>query len=580
MLTMTTAYNTANNASKRIIKAKAELYLNSSLTTTYTQNDAIKSINIDRVGDDSKFFGIGVTHKANIKLIDVKREISLTTDNYFKIQLGIELNDGSIEYISFPKMYITEVNRDENTNELSITAYDVLNEAKTATINDLELAKPYTIKNVLEAVGAKIGANKTITGKNQFNEEYARVIANYTLNSDIGSGWKALTIDLQPNTKYTITRFADNVACDGGYNYQFYLYEDTINPLFYINNHSKERILNDKTLTFTTGESGKLYLAHLYASTERLKTLFDNIDIQIEEEATATNYEPYLSVFDTEYTDGANFEGSENLKDVLTAAAEATQTIYFIDSNDNLVFKRLDRDGEAVKTISRANYITLDSSANRRLSTICHATELGDNVSAAKMEKSNNTINIDLGDNELCSIGNVKDELIIENGNAKIIKKIGKVVLNGSENWGKSSRTDVNRYYVYGVVNTTSNQYDIKNMCSHFNSISQVQADIPTLGISTLNTDGIMVNIDKNDTNFDTLEKFKTWLSTHNVIVYYQLATPEEIAFDISGYNLADGVYYGESIQETTPSPDNPIEIVNKETIDANNLYPITGTSQ
>jgi hypothetical protein len=125
---MTTAYNTANNASKRIIKAKAELYINSSLTATYTQNDAIKSINIERVGEDSKFFGIGVTHKTNIKLIDVNRAIDLTTDNYFKIQIGIQLNDGSIEYASFPKMYVTEVNRDENTNELSITAYDILNE--------------------------------------------------------------------------------------------------------------------------------------------------------------------------------------------------------------------------------------------------------------------------------------------------------------------------------------------------------------------------------------------------------------------------------------------------------------------
>lgn len=259
MLTMTTAYNTANNASKRIIKAKAELYLNSSLTATYTQNDAIKSINIERVGEDSKFFGIGVIHKSNIKLIDVNRKINLTTDNYFKIQLGIQLNNGSIEYISFPKMYVTEVNRDENTNELSITAYDVLNEAKTAILNDLELTKPYTIKNVIEAIGAKIGANSVI------------------IPGDI-------------------------------------------------------------------------------------------------------------EAFNLEYTDGANFEGTEKLQEVLKAAAEATQTIYYIDNNDNLVFKRLDRDGEAVKTISKANYITLDSSTNRRLQTICSATELGDNVSASITE--------------------------------------------------------------------------------------------------------------------------------------------------------------------------------------------------
>ena len=259
MIAMTTNYNDAINASTRIIKAKAELFNVSALVATYTQNDAIKSINIERVGEDSKFFGIGVTHKTNIKLIDVNRAINLTTDNYFKIHLGIQLKDGSIKYISFPKFYITEVNRDENTNELSITAYDVLNEAKIAVVNDLELAKPYTIKNVIEAVGVKIGANSVI----------------------------------------------------------------------------------------------------------------------IPEDITA---------FNLEYTDGANFEGTEKLQEVLKAAAEATQTIYYIDNNDNLVFKRLDRDGEAVKTISKANYITLDSSSNRRLQTICSATELGDNVSASITE--------------------------------------------------------------------------------------------------------------------------------------------------------------------------------------------------
>jgi hypothetical protein len=259
MIAMTTEYYDAINASTRFIKAKAELYNDSALVATYTQNDAIKSITIERVGEDSKFFGIGITQKINIKLIDVNREINLTTDNYFKIQLGIQLNDDSIEYISFPKFYITEVNRDENTNELSITAYDVLNKAKTAVINDLELVKPYTIKNIIEAVETKIGANSVI------------------------------------------------------------IPED-------------------------------------------------------------------IEAFDLEYTDGANFEGTEKLQDVLTAAAEATQTIYFINKDDNLVFKRLDRDGEAVKTISRANYITLDSSTNRRLQTICNATELGDNVSTSITE--------------------------------------------------------------------------------------------------------------------------------------------------------------------------------------------------
>lgn len=259
MLATTNNYKAAIGASVRSTVAKVELYNGSTLVATYTQNDAIKSIDIERVGEDSKFFGFGVTHRFNIKLIDVPRAINITTANYFKINLGVVLPGGSIEYVPFPKAYVTEVNRDENTNELSITAYDALNKAKTLTVSDLGLNESYTIREVI-------------------------------------------------------------VACEG--------------------------------LLSTSG-------------------------VSIPES---------LTEFDLEYPTGANFEGTETLQYGLTVAAEATQTIYYINGDDVLVYKRLDKDGAAVKTITKENYITLDSSTNRRLATICSATELGDNVSASTTE--------------------------------------------------------------------------------------------------------------------------------------------------------------------------------------------------
>lgn len=87
--------------------------------------------------------------------------------------------------------------------------------------------------------------------------------------------------------------------------------------------------------------------------------------------------------FDTEYPNGANMEGSENIRAVLDDIAEATQTIYFVDSVDNLVFKRLDGTAAADLQITKSDYFTLDSGYSRRLSGICHATELGDNVSTS-----------------------------------------------------------------------------------------------------------------------------------------------------------------------------------------------------
>lgn len=259
MQNTTNEYKQTIDAPVRRLDAKVELFNGSTLVDTFTKNDAIKSIDIERVGEDSKFFGFGVSHKFNIKLIDKDRLLNISTANHFKINLGAILFSEAIEYIPFTSAHVTEVNRDENTNELSITAYCKLNNSKSITINELELEAPYTIKDVAEAVGTKLGATTTII---------------------------------------------------------------------------------DET----------------------------------------------IMAFNTEYIDGANFEGTETLEEGLKAIAEATQTIYFMNGEDALVFKRLDQNGEAVKTIDKEKYITLDSKTNRRLATICHATELGDNVSASITE--------------------------------------------------------------------------------------------------------------------------------------------------------------------------------------------------
>lgn len=249
MLSVTNEFKTAIKAPKRKLAAKLELYEGSSLVATYTKNDAIKSVTIERVAEDSKFFGFGVIHKVNIKLIDVTRNINLSTSHYFKIYLGIEI-DETIEYKPFPNVYVTEVNRDENTNELSITAYDILNSFKNVTVADLGLGG-YTIAEFISAGAAHFGLTANI---------------------------------------------------------------------------------------------------------------------------------PDLDVFNLSYENGANFEGSETLYDALVAAAEATQTIFYIDANEILTFKRLDPTSGPVLTVAKDEYITLDCSTNRRLQTIAAVTELGDNV--------------------------------------------------------------------------------------------------------------------------------------------------------------------------------------------------------
>ena len=232
----------------RNIKAEVRVY--NPLTSgyrTYTNNQ-LKSIKIERVGVNSKFFGFGISHKVTINLLDRYREIDIATDS----ELICEING-----IQFCRCFITEVKRDENTNDLSITAFDNLYKLTNYTFADLELEAPYTIDDIVKACVSKYG-------------------------------YRYINID-----------------------------------------------------------------------TEEVKA---------------------------SYPEGANYEGTETLREVLDDIAEALQCIYFINYNHQLTFKRLNKDSEPDLTITKDMYITLDSKTNKTLTSICSATELGDNVSATTGE--------------------------------------------------------------------------------------------------------------------------------------------------------------------------------------------------
>ena len=239
------------NSPVRKISAKVELLEGSTQVGLYSSTDRLKSFSVDRVGDESKFFGFGVCQKLNLHLIDTKRELDYGTQHSIKCYLN--------DLDAFPSFKITEIHRDENTNEMSITAYDAIYWASAYTTATLGMVAPYTIADVVDNCTTLLGMN--------------------------GSKYVGIPAENNP--------------------------------------------------------------------------------------------------FNISYPEGANLEGTETIRELLDDIAEATQTIYYIDYTGSLVFKRPDIDGDPALTISKADYIELDSKTNRRLSDICSATELGDNVITA-----------------------------------------------------------------------------------------------------------------------------------------------------------------------------------------------------
>ena len=128
----------------------------------------------------------------------------------------------------------------------------------------------------------------------------------------------------------------------------------------------------------------------------------------------------------------------------------------------------------------------------------------------------------------------VKDELVIENGRAKIIKRIGKVVLNGTENWKKED----NAAYT-SISNAKGN--NTPTLSNYFKSVSTITNVWGYIKFGATNNNLIFYKAAIENTD---LEGFKTWLSTHNTIVYYQLATPTEIDLGDSAIPYIDGINY------------------------------------
>ena len=229
----------------RNIVGKVELSIDGSTPITYTHDGTLKEITVERIGENSKFFGFGISHKANIKIIDKEGTCAPTTSHYANIDFD--------DVRAVPRLYVTEVHRDEVTNEVSITLYDKLHEAANRTVSELGI-ESYTVEAFVNACGQLLGL-------------------------EVSKPWMP----------------------------EFYFY----------------------------------------------------------------------------FSDGANFEGTESIREALNAVAEITQTVYYINHENKLCFKLIDKNAPADYTIDKNQYFSLDTGTNRRLTAIVSATQLGNNLEAS-----------------------------------------------------------------------------------------------------------------------------------------------------------------------------------------------------
>lgn len=167
-------------------------------------------------------------------------------------------------------------------------------------------------------------------------------------------------------------------------------------------------------------------------------------------------------------------------------------------------------------------------------------------------EHKSTTATIDLQGNFLAKIGDVKDEIDVVTG--KLTKRIGKVVLNGSENWLSASSVveGTSRFYydnsnVYNEILSTSTKIYVisdKFVNTYWRGIydgDKINKNLIANYNDRNNRNGrIVIRIDNNYAS--SVATFKTWLASNNVTVYYALAEPYEVQLDTNSIRLFKGI--------------------------------------
>lgn len=133
---------------------------------------------------------------------------------------------------------------------------------------------------------------------------------------------------------------------------------------------------------------------------------------------------------------------------------------------------------------------------------------------------------------------------------------MGKVVLNGTENWINHSY-GTNSFSLQNIINTTFNANNIQVLTDKFKGVSNANRTSGDNIVYTIsNTEFVIRN-----TTFTSLSNFKTWLGSNPMTLYYQLANPTTETITNSNLISQLNNLYEFYVQSSTVSISNNSEI-------------------
>ena len=343
-----------------------------------------------------------------------------------------------------------------------------------------------------------------ITG---FKENTRYTISSTSYSSISTSGGRFVisytdgTIDLKPLGQQTTATFVYSVTASN----------KTVSSITF--SYSKGHTLYIKDLQIEEGTTATEYIEH-----QEQTTLIDlNKENLFDKNSQITLDTSYTTTGGTTTSTGSFIQESYisvTPNTIYTISTEVISSVFRICeyANDKTFIVR-----QAINNTSSFTFTTNSTTYYIRISGI------SENIDTMQLVKGSSTTPY----YEICSIGDTKDLLTIKDGKAILNKNITNIVLDGNEDWTIGSQTYNNLHFF-----TTTSITDFKKgqtgvslnifKTPYFHYISK--ASNADLGGSYFINTMFLVFM-----NFTTIVDFKTWLSTHNIELYYALETPETI---------------------------------------------------
>lgn len=411
-------------------------------------------------------------------------------------------------------------------------------------------------------------------GKNLFNNKlHSKANADYSIDGN------NITITGASEAAWNNIRFIVDVKRNTDYYFNFEC-SDIENGFITCRQPNTMDLIKDfstKGAKFNSGDNSQvLFLLHCSLRTP-IKTSVTYSNIQLEEGTTATPYEPYQEsttshilneplrrlpdnvrdeIIDNKLIRRVServFDGSENW--TINTSVDAQQNTLLFDFLDNSSSVKLIEwsvpqnnicsfvpstylSREYVTMNDIEGFCTVNNTYRFRIKKSRLSTQ-DVNGFKALLRANPVTVLCELAmpiitpiDNDVVLPNGVHDEIVDD----KVVRKIGKITLNGSENWIKNDRysnDSVTSYWIKAYKIPGCAEIDYSNntgsiLSDTLNVHNLVSGIVPPIGSVNINTVGVntgcWVMIASNI--IDDIESFKKWLAQNPTTIWYELANP------------------------------------------------------